>query len=118
MGNELREISREIELLETDILGIKKSLAKMRFVAVDQEVLVEQIENNLLLDVVFNPELKNEAQRKVTHEKMKSQDTGYLSASNNLRDTRGKISDWEIEIKFLQIQVDAKKRLFDILMKD
>ena len=116
--NELREISRDVELLEMDIAGIKKSLAKMRFVAVDQEVLLDQIENNLLLDIVFNPELKNEGQRKATLDKLKSQDTGYLSASNNLRDTRGKISDWEIEIKFLQIQVDAKKRLFDILMKD
>lgn len=118
MGNELRGISREIELLETDILGIKKSLAKMRFVALDQEVLLEQRENALLLDIVFNPELKNEGQRKATLDKLKSEDTAYLSIVGNLRDTKTKISDWEIEIKYIQIQLDAKKRLFDILMKD
>jgi hypothetical protein len=117
MSNELREISRNVELLEMDIAGIKKSLAKMRFVALDQEVLLEQRENALLLDVVFNVDLKNEGQRKATLEKLKGEDTVYLSITGNLRDTKTKISDWEIEIKFLQIQVDAKKRLFDILMQ-
>lgn len=110
----LFEISARIRDKQLEILEMESKLAALKTLKARKEKEKKDIETVVWNEVVFNKDLKNEAQRKAKYHQKLEEYQQYQDLLRHIDEFEQEISNTIYELKKQQIELDFLKRLYDI----
>ncbi|WP_297456026.1 hypothetical protein [Persephonella sp.] len=108
------ELIEKIKNQQIKILELERELFYLKEVKADKEKEKKDIEATVWNEVVFDKELKNEAQRKARYQQKLEEWDAYLGVLDRIAELEKKISDLIYQIKKENIELDYLKRLYEI----
>ena len=108
------ELIEKIKNKQLQILELERELFYLKEVKADKERDKKDMEATVWNEVVFDKELKNEAQRKARYQQKLEEWDAYLGTLDRIAELDKKISDLIYAIKKENIELEFLKRLYEI----
>ncbi len=108
------ELIEKIKNKQLQILELERELFYLKEVKADKERDKKDMEATVWNEVVFDKELKNEAQRKARYQQKLEEWDAYLGTLDRIAELDKKISELVYNIKKENIELEFLKRLYEI----
>ena len=108
------ELIEKIKNKQLQILELERELFYLKEVKADKERDKKDMEATVWNEVVFDKELKNEAQRKARYQQKLEEWDAYLGTLDRIAELDKKISELVYNIKKENIELEFLRRLYEI----